>query len=409
MAAEASDDPRSRFEAETAQFRQVLARGRSANQLALFDLLVERSKDQRSPKEVEIALALFGTDATLDASSDSGVRVYVHRLRKRLDDHYAGKAGPRLSIPKGEYRIVLVDVAEQEARPSPLASAARLVFANPALSLGLGMIFVAGVAFACWHIWSTRPPQQSAAAVERQALFGIGVTLSDPVIAVGGSLLLAVTEDQRSVQRMILNPAVRTRDDFGRYLKDHPETFYRLYDFNLNFAPLGAVQAAWAVQDEIAAGSAVPDARMVPVSALDAEQIQTHDIIFVGRLSQLGILELPVFAQSRLRLSAYNRLVDSVSGTAFGGQVYTGEADQPGPDIGYLAVRTGPNGRRLIVMAGLGDRGTAAMVALLDSPQELAVLKKRLGAPRDFEAVFEVRTVPGRMPDRRLVAAYPRP
>ncbi len=408
MSAVSPDDPWDRLEAEAARFRQVLAKGRSANQLGLFDLLVERSKDQRSPKEVEIALALFGADATLDASNDSGVRVYVHRLRKRIDEYYADKTGPRLSIPKGEYRIVLGEVAEEPSRASPLATIVRRMSVNPALSLGLSLIVVAGLAFASWHIWSTRAPQPSAAARERQALFGTGAVLSDPIVAVGDSLLLAETEDQRSVQRMILNPAIRSRDDLGHYMKAHPEVFYRLYDFNLNFAPLQAVEAGWSVQDELATGGSGTRASLVPVSALSAGQIQANDIVFVGRLSQLGLLESPVFASSRLRHARYNRLVDSISGTAFEGQVYTDDTARAGPDIGYLAVLKGPGGRRLIVMAGLGDRGTAAMAALLDRPQELAVLKKRLGSPLNFEAVFEVQTLPGKMPERRLLVAYPR-
>jgi hypothetical protein len=401
-------EPQDRFEAETARFRLVLAKGRSANQLGLFDLLVERSRDQRSPKEVEIALALFGADATLDGSSDSGVRVYVHRLRKRIDEHYAGTTGPRLSIPKGEYRIVLEEVADASYRTTPIAALTRRITANPALSLGLSMILLAGLAFTSWQLWSTRVPQPSAAARERQALFGTGAALSSPIIAVGDSLLLAETEDQRSVQRMILNPAIRTRDDFGAYMKAHPEVFYRLYDFDLNFAPLQAVEAAWAVQDELSADGGGEQAALVPVSALDDASIQANDIIFVGRLSQLGRLELPVLANSRLQLARHDRLVDKVSGAPFESQVYAGDVARAGPDIGYLAVLTGPGGRRLIVMAGLGDRGTAAMAALLDRPQELALLKKRLGAPLNFEAIFQIRTPPGRQPERRLLATYPR-
>ena len=114
MTAQPPDDSEAIFEAETARFREILAKGRSATQLALFDLLVERSRDPRSPKEIEVALALFGSVATHDAGSDSGVRVYVHRLRKRIDEYYLARTGPRLVIPKGEYRIAL----ERSDRPA---------------------------------------------------------------------------------------------------------------------------------------------------------------------------------------------------------------------------------------------------------------------------------------------------
>lgn len=402
------DDTESEFAVETARFREILAKGRSAIQLALFDLLVQRSSDRRSPKEIEIAIALFGNVDTLDAGSNSGVRVYIHRLRKRIDEYYQGKAGPRLVISKGEYRIVL-ERDDQPALPDTWRSRLyRLSSINPALSFALLLFACATLALAGWSMRSS-PQRSTGLAAAGQALLGVGANLSDPLIAVGDSMLLAETEDQRIVQRMILNPAIRNRDDFGRYLKAHPETFYRLYDFDLNFAPIGAIQAAWQVQDELMAESAGPSVPIKPVSSLDAEQLKSHDIIFVGRLSQLGLLDLPVFAQSHLRLAAYNRLVVDASGTVFEGHVYTEEGTRPGADFGYLAVRRGPTGRRIIVMAGLGDQGAAAMADLLDAPQDLAVLKKRLGAARNFEAVFRVQSLPGNSLERRLVASWPLP
>lgn len=395
------------FEAETARFREVLAKGRSANQLALFDLLVDRSRDERSPKEVEIALELFGSDTTLDPSSDSGVRVYVHRLRKRIDDHYAGKSGPRLTIPKGEYRVVLEIVPQPGDDLSTFAAATRLMTANPALSLGLLLIIIAGFGFASYQLWSGATTRPSAAFAERQALFGSGASLVDPVIAVGDSLLLAETEDQKKVERMVLDPAIRSRDDLGRFIRSHPESFYRLYDFGLNFAPAGAVAAAWTVQGALASAGGTVHVPLVPVSSLDEEGQRRHDVIFVGRLSQLGSLHQPVFAQSRFTLPAYDRLIDKTTGKVLPGVVYASDPDRAMFDVGYLSVRAGPGGRRLIVMAGLGERGTAAMAQILGDPIGMAALSKRLGGARMFEAVYTVKDEPGRPTTRKLVGAWP--
>lgn len=400
-------DPLAEFESETANFREVLAKGRSSNQLALFDLLVERSRDERSPKEVEIALELFGSDTTLDAASDSGVRVYVHRLRKRIDEYYAGKFGRRLTIPKGEYRIVLEHVPEPDSDVTMLAAAGRLLSANPALSLGLLLIILAGFAFASYQLWAIGANRPNAAQAERQILLGSGESLVDPLIAIGDSLLLAETEDQKRVDRMVLNPAIRSRDDLGRFIKAHPEEFYKLYDFNLHFAPTGAVEAAWIVQGELAIGAGnAGQVPLIPVSELDEERQRHHDVIYVGRLSQLGTLEMPVFAQSRFTLASFDRLVDKTNGQALSAMVYSSDPSRTVKDIGYIAVRNTPSGRRLIVLAGLGERGTTAMAELLQDPFSLSALTKRLGNARTFEAVYAVEATPGRATVCKLIGAW---
>ena len=83
--------------------------GQSGRLLELFDFLALRSADGRPPKEAEIALAVFGKSDADAMRDDPVARVYIHRLRKRLDEFYLRNgtpAGVRLDIPKGDYRIV---------------------------------------------------------------------------------------------------------------------------------------------------------------------------------------------------------------------------------------------------------------------------------------------------------------
>ena len=400
-----------RFDSETAKFRAVLAKGRSSNQVALFDLLVERSMDERSPKEIEIALALFGNKASLDTNTDSGVRVYVHRLRKRIDDYYRGKSGTRLVIPKGEYRILLEDVDAPEPHLGPLTRITRILTVNPTLSIGLSFILCAALIFASWQmeIWPTDRSRTSAAVNARPDLFAGTNAWHDPLFAIGDNLLLAETEDQLVIQRMILNPEVQTRESFGRFLIDHPEKFYELYDFGLRFSPIETVEIAWKVQEALSASTIGKrkDAAMMPVSSIGTEKLQSHDIIYVGRLSQLGMLHQYAFSHSRLRLTAYDQLTDKLNGTVFKGQVYVATGANAKPDYGYLSIQASPGGRTLVIMAGLGDRGTAAIADLLHSPEALASLKKNLGKARHFEALFEVTTLPSRPTNRRLILLNP--
>ncbi|MWV26888.1 hypothetical protein [Aurantiacibacter rhizosphaerae] len=401
------NDSVKKFEEETARFREVLAKGRSAKQIELFDFLVEHSDDDRSPKEIEVAVALLGNQAALESSSDSGIRVYVHRLRKRLEDHYDGATGPRLAIPKGEYRVIL----EDSDTPYKATSIAKAFLANPALGSGLMLFAFAAMIFMAWLYWPTSQDPVRGNHADRQGILGTAAGLFDPVIAVGDNLLLAETEDQRSIQRMVLAPDIQTRDELSIFLQEHPEAFYQYYDFNLRFASIAALETAWNVQGRLLAnlGSGDGEAELLPVSALEPELLRTRDVVFVGRLSQLGPLNTIVFSDSNLQLAAFNRLDNLTTGASYTAQVYTEGQSKAGTDYGYLSVRDAPNGRRLILFAGLGDRGSAAMAEMLNQPAEIAALREKLDGARKFEAVFEVQSPVGQPLSRRLVAAYPLP
>src|SRR5258706_9997424 len=104
-----------------AGLRARQARGRSDSLNRLFDYLAQRAAAGARPKEFEVAAAVFGRDSGFDGSQDATVRVAVHRLRRKLEEFYAGPGRDepvRLSIPRGEYRIV--------AEASPVAAAPAL-------------------------------------------------------------------------------------------------------------------------------------------------------------------------------------------------------------------------------------------------------------------------------------------
>lgn len=403
MTQDFSAEDRRRFELEAARFRAVLAKARSVNQLQIFDFLVERSTDHRSPKEVEIALALSGDAASLEAGVDSGVRVYVHRLRKRLDDYYRDKPGLRLAIPKGEYRIVMEVDASASENGGRLPSLVKALTAHSALSAGLVLILCALLALAGWTTWQFQHGSGTASGQPSRPAAGI-FGANAPLVIVGDRMFVAESEDQRDVQRIILEPDIRSREDLGEYLMSHPESFYRLYDFNLHFAPIASVAAAWRIDDEIRKGdgAARKGSGLVPMSALTADVMRSRPLLYVGRLSQLGILEPYVFAGSRLELVAFDRLTDNQTHRVFVGDVYSETHEPPQVDYGYIAFRNGPEGHVLGVLAGLGDQGTAAMVDLLANQRELAAMKAKTGNGR-FEALYEVRMREGFAAKRRLI------
>src|SRR5262245_9249111 len=109
------------------------ALGRSRSYARLLEFLVDCSSKGRTPKELEIAMEVFGKGADFDPSQDSMVRVYAHNLRQKLEHYYAteGRAEPQqLSLARGEYRISLTaadakEPAVEAAPPAPMAEIGR--------------------------------------------------------------------------------------------------------------------------------------------------------------------------------------------------------------------------------------------------------------------------------------------
>src|SRR5579871_1310378 len=94
------------------RIRAAGALGRSPLIQKLFDFLIDCSATGRAPKETEVAIEVFGKDMSFDVAQDAMVRVYVHKLRRKLEEYYsgAGRGEPnRLTIPKGAYRFVIDD------------------------------------------------------------------------------------------------------------------------------------------------------------------------------------------------------------------------------------------------------------------------------------------------------------
>ncbi len=92
--------------------------------------LAERALRDETPKETEIAIDVFGRDASFNNAEESLVRVAVRALRRRLHDYYAG-AGQQdelhFDIPKGGYRLVWgpreLAPAQTEATSAPVPEA----------------------------------------------------------------------------------------------------------------------------------------------------------------------------------------------------------------------------------------------------------------------------------------------
>lgn len=75
---------------------------------SLLNFLVEASIKNKIPKEITIAIEVFGKDPDFNSNKDSTVRHNIHTLKKKLDKYYKGQRNyekVKFVIPKGHYEV----------------------------------------------------------------------------------------------------------------------------------------------------------------------------------------------------------------------------------------------------------------------------------------------------------------
>jgi hypothetical protein len=338
--------------------------GRSDPLHRLFDYLAGRAHSGETPKEFEIAQEALGKGGSFDVAQDASIRVYIHRLRKKLDEFYAAtpEGEDRLSVPRGTYRLVLhrVDTAPPAEPAPPLPATAPPPPAPPpprggwTRRIGLGVVAMValGLATGAGYVWSSMAVYPSALA--RTAVWA-------PIAGAGAETSIAVGNQPLP--------------------GGHPHV-----------ASMGSVLALTRVLPVFNALTAHPSAvpAIANVSFLSPTLLKERNLVFIGTLDQLGLLSDPVFGRSGFTAEPGNVLVDRASGRRF--------VSSPPPFIehrqlvsyGYLASFTGPAGRHMVVISGATDGALLQMAEIVSDPAQVDALAARAGP--QFEALFAVST-----------------
>ncbi len=394
------------------------ALGRSRSYARLLDFLVECSLAGRTPKEVEIAIEVFGRGPDFDPSQDSMVRVYAHNLRQKLEHYYAtdGKGEPRqLAVARGEYRLVLNDVASEAppvaaateeaapGAPSPRRSwlAAAAAAALVAAGIGIGWALRGGEAPAA-------PSGQASLAASPvwQPLFDDSLPA---LIVVGDYYIFGELDERGDVARLVRNFGVNSSRELDELLMYEPDLQARYMDLDLTYLPRAT---AFALIDllRVLYVSDKP-VRVVAMSELNVADLKSNHVLYVGYISGLGKLEDFVFSSSSLAVGeTYDELVSRETG-----HIYTSEGGIPATyrnyrDYSLISTFPGPGGNQFLVVAGTRDAGLMQAAHALSDPGFLRAIEQARpehatgGAP-SFEMLYEVLGYARTNLDARLVHA----
>lgn len=403
-------DPES-LQALAIRIRSTEALGRSQLIHKLFDFLIECSATGRGPKETEVAIEVFGKDLNFDVAQDAMVRVYVHKLRRKLEEYYSGAGrgeSYRLTIPKGAYRFVIDDrdaalgaaAPQAISAPAPLADvpgdakvtppqgSRRWLWPALAASVLINLVIL-GVLV--WH-----RPGVSSNPLLHNPLWARMLESQRPLLLVlGDYYIFAETDRNMEVQRLVREFSINSPADLDQYLKVHPDLADRYQDMQLNYLPTSSAYALKDLTPLLAGASA--RTRVVLASAITPAMLKSSDVIYIGYLSGMGMLSDLVFSGSRFDVGeSFDVLIDRASG-----KHYISQAAMPVPgeetyhDFGYFATFAGPAGNQIMIIAGTRDVAvmhTAESVTRQDSLQQLTA---RSGNARSFDALYDVFAMDG--------------
>ncbi|HEY8519661.1 MAG TPA: hypothetical protein VIN61_06250 [Gammaproteobacteria bacterium] len=380
------------------------ALGRSRSYARLLEFLAECSAEGRTPKEVEIAVEVFGRGADFDPSQDSMVRVYAHNLRQKLEHYYAteGRDEPvRLAVARGEYRLVLTGAeppaeAPAEAQAPPAPEPARRAVPRLRAAVAAVVLLAVGAALGL-ALGALRDdaPESPYAVVAASPIWAPLLDDDLPtLVVVGDYYIFGELDEWGGVERLVRDFGINSSRDLDELLMYEPDLQMRYMDLDLTYLPRGT---AFALIDllRVLYESHKP-VRVVSMSELNVAEIKSNHVLYVGYISGLDKLEEFVFASSALEVGqTYDELINKETGTLYTSQAGIPAQNRNYRDYGLISTFPGPAGNHFLIVAGTRDAGLMQSAHTLADPALIRSLEqerpeKDSGRAPAFETLYEV-------------------
>ncbi len=365
--------------------------GRSSLTQRLFDFLIECSLKDKVPKEIEVAIDAFGRGDTFDVSQDAVVRVYIHKLRRKLEEFYAGPGlsePNRIVIPRGEYRLAVAPrtaVVVEEPEPLPPAT-------SKWYRWGVGLLVASLLANFVFLLTGPLRVGATVDPLEEVRANAVWAPLLDdelPIyVVVGDYYIFGEVDEFLSVQRLVRDFNINSRADFDRALQRDPHFADKYQDLNLAYLPTASAYAMRDVMPILAVANR--RVRVIMATDVNADILKSGHVVYIGYFSGMATLREIVFAGSRLMTGeSFDELYDTTTGSSYVSDVGSVQGRLKYRDYGYFSTFAGPNGNQFVIIAGTRDIAVMRMAEIATHRPTLEQMRTEPEASA-FEALYEV-------------------
>ncbi len=386
--------------------------GRSKHYRNLLEYLVECSIADKAPKEIDLAVDGLKRGDDYDVSADSSVRVYVHQLRKKLDTYYqqhAPESAYRLTIPKGQYRLVMeanAVAAPEKKMPGP---ANRWQWSlNSALLASVLILLVINLV-----VLLTRDESAATASpllASEHPVWQQVLSDDQPILLVMGDYyIFGELNANGNIARMVREFNVNSRRDLEELQFTDFAQAENYLDLDLSYMPEGSAFALARIVPLLQESGKPVNITMM--SDLTTADIRSNHIVYIGYISALEKLTAMTFAGSGLQIGrSYDELLNLQTEQYYTSDAGLPEEGEPFRDFGLFSTFPASSETQVILVSGMRDAGlmhTAQALSTVDSLNELvaAIDHDTDEAIASFEALYEVYGVDRLNFDANLVYA----
>ena len=355
------------------------------------------------PSEIDIAVHVFGKKNDFDPAADTLVRVYLYRLRKKLDSYYNGLGKhdkTRLSIPKGHYYLEFIPNIE-EHRGKKSNGRTLLTFVTAGLILILIVLLIIS-----WKKNRLLPGQASSQNFAKNSFLWSDFIKSDlqTSFVIGELFAFYLSKNEFNHEWLIRDDQINSYDELNKFANKATLNPSDVYLPGWDIIPKEAAINLLKIKDVLAGIKTPLDVKITSEVTLD--EIRNSNIIYLGHFHNLGHLkaylpnkrvhQITKYSPGQKHPERFIRISTTEIDTLYQFSFQYSQESAMNHDFVLLSKVPGPNDNTLLFIVSFLPLGRLEIVKMLTDKQLLSQIESEILSIAEkvtphFELLIEVK------------------
>jgi len=339
----------------------------------LLNYLVNCTLKKKIPKEITIAIEIFGKESSFNPSENPIVRVYLHNLREKLNHYYENegkKDNLRIRIPKGHYEVEFVSKKTIKD------------FVDKNIRTVIELLLILAVIFLFIFVVLVKQKNQSLrneitennVDIIQSPIWSDFLSSQQPILILLGEMYY-YREYQEDIDQWVTSRTggIDSEEELNEFISRHPEKTIQ----SGRAIPYFAMNSVWPLPEIISVlTKAHKNWRLQRSSYLTPRDLKENNIIFLGYYKTLGSLE-----QVTMKMNFYfdknnkSIILNSVEEDTAKIYKFPGSAHNFHEDYGVIYKIPGPNKNTILIISSFSATGTRGVVKFLSQADHLKQLE----------------------------------